>query len=319
MLIKPSLYDDLIILPDVESLDEAPMSVEIFSHDDPDEAPMLVEMRFPDRPVPPPPPPPVEHPNEAPKLVEMWSQNGPNEAPTYLDIRYLDELVPPLPLPPPNEAPMLEEIWLHDEPVPSSPVEPPEAPVLVEIWLNNGPNEAPMLVDSLYCDGLLAPPVLPPVDPTDEKPVVTLHDVPVYPPHVEPPNEAQDFDAIVSALASHHLGDVQRTVSWWLMNHGTEQPRNRLTGHFYDVVESEDIDILDYLLDMEVPFTLLQIEIAIRKKSIPMLDMFLRHGWDINEPGSWTTPPLLRYSERIQDICNSLTIAYLGSRFRTRI
>ena len=226
MLIKTGFDDESVALPDVHFQDEGSMSVEIISHYDPSEAPMLVEMHPPNGPVPPPPP---------------------------------------------SEAPMVEDIWLYDEPVDSPHIEPP-----------------------------------------DEAPLVVLLDEPVEPPHVEPRNEAQDFDAIVSAIASRHLSEVQLTFSWWRMHHGTEHSRNRLTEYLIEVVENEDIDILDYLLHQGVPFELLQIEIAIQKKSIPMLDIFLRHGWDINEPESWTTPPWLRYLERVHNTYNLLTTAYLG-------
>jgi len=231
MLIKPSLYDDLIVLPDVESPDEAPMSVEILSHDDPDEAPMLVEMGPLDRPVAPPPPPPVGPSSEAPMLAEIWIHEDPNDAPIFIEIRPLEGLVPSPPPPPPNEASMQEEIWLYDEPVPP-----------------------------------------PPVEHSDEVSLVLLLDEPVEAPNVEPPNEAQDFDAIVSAFASRNPGDVQLTFSWWRMHHGTEDSWNRLTDHLTEVVENEDIDILDYLLHQGVPFTLRQIEKAVQIESIFMPD-----------------------------------------------
>ncbi|KEQ75447.1 ankyrin [Aureobasidium namibiae CBS 147.97] len=266
---------------------------------------MLIKTSFDDETVvlpdtpPPPPPLPVESQSEAPALVEIWIYDDPNEALMLVERHPPNRSVAPPPPPPLDEAPMLEDIWLHDD--------PDEAPMLVEWHPPDGsvapppppPFGAPMLEEIWLYDEPVPPP---PVEPRDESPVVILHGVPVDPPHVESPDEAQDFDAIVSALASRHLGEVQLTFSWWRMHHDTEYSRNRLTGHLTEGIEHEDIDILDYLLQQGVPFTLRQIEPAIRKKSISMLDMFLRHGWDINEPESWSTPPLLRRALSNEDL-----------------
>lgn len=120
-----------------------------------------------------------------------------------------------------------------------------------------------------------------------------VHDDIAALPDIGPSTETQDFDAVVLALASHDLSDVRLTVSWLMLN-GSKQSRDRLTDSLTLVIENMDIDILQYLLDQGIPFTLRQVEIAVRKESIPMLNMFLRHGWNINEPASWTRPPLLR-------------------------
>lgn len=201
--------------------------------------------------------------------AEIRFNDEPVALPDYeVEIRFLDD--PP-------------EIHFHDEPVALPEYEP-------EIRFLDGPVEIFFHGErvDLRSHGV-------PLPPRGSEVEVWFHDEPVALPDIEPSNEAQDFDAIASALASHNLDDVQLAVSWWLTHYGTEHSRDELTRYLAQAVRNGDIDILDYLLHQEVPFTLHQVGIAIRRKSITMLDMFLRYGWDINEPQSWTTPPLLRY------------------------
>lgn len=60
-------------------------------------------------------------------------------------------------------------------------------------------------------------------------------------------------------------------------------------------VLSESQDLVRTLLDAGVPACLSNVKPAIEQKSLPILSLFLQHGWNINEREDWCLPPLLSW------------------------
>ncbi|KAK3703395.1 hypothetical protein LTR37_014501 [Vermiconidia calcicola] len=52
-------------------------------------------------------------------------------------------------------------------------------------------------------------------------------------------------------------------------------------------------DLVRMLLGAGVPASMVNEQAAIKQKSLPMLSLFLQHGWDINEEEAWCLPSLL--------------------------
>lgn len=58
-------------------------------------------------------------------------------------------------------------------------------------------------------------------------------------------------------------------------------------------VTSGNESIVRKLLSLGVPFMSEDIDIAVSHNAKNLLELFVQHGWDINKPFAWNSPPLL--------------------------
>lgn len=107
----------------------------------------------------------------------------------------------------------------------------------------------------------------------------------------------EDINALRREVRAGNLQGVQNTFSDWL----EDDPSNiSKMGCFYlcigDAVECGQNEILTYLLSEGIPLNILEVSLAIRRKQRRALEIFIAHGWNINEPRTDRDPPLLRYA-----------------------
>jgi hypothetical protein len=67
----------------------------------------------------------------------------------------------------------------------------------------------------------------------------------------------------------------------------------QLIGALHGAVQHDHPHIADYLLSKGVPAEMRFYQFAVQKKSYQMLEVFLKHKWDINQQVSYCKPPLL--------------------------
>ena len=108
--------------------------------------------------------------------------------------------------------------------------------------------------------------------------------------------ESEDRRALLSAISSRNLSNVQRAFARWQ----SKDPRTRIRIELFgtglaQAIEIGHISIVTYLLSRGVPFNLDQVQMAIWTKSQPILDLLLDYGWEINQPIDEKNPPFLRY------------------------
>lgn len=58
-------------------------------------------------------------------------------------------------------------------------------------------------------------------------------------------------------------------------------------------VTSKNESIVRKLLSLSMPFMSEDIDIAVSHNAKNLLELFVQHGWDINKPFGWNSPPLL--------------------------
>lgn len=61
-------------------------------------------------------------------------------------------------------------------------------------------------------------------------------------------------------------------------------------------IQHENLEIVQFLLNEDVAQGDLPIESAVRQQAKGVLELFLQHGWDINQPMRRNEPPALRYA-----------------------
>ncbi|OBT73412.1 hypothetical protein VF21_08108 [Pseudogymnoascus sp. 05NY08] len=109
-----------------------------------------------------------------------------------------------------------------------------------------------------------------------------------------------NINALRREIRAGNLQGVQNTFSDWL-----EDDLSNISkmGNFYlcigDAVECSQHEILTYLLSEGIPLDILEVSLAIRRKERRALEIFIAHGWNINEPRTNRDPPLL--SQAIKD------------------
>lgn len=123
----------------------------------------------------------------------------------------------------------------------------------------------------------------------------TPWELPVFEP-VEESTQRLDSDSDDDRFAPGDVHDLLQT--------GTN-PRD-LQAYLTKAARAAQEDVVEMLLSVGVPVSLTAVKAAIAKESIPMLSLFLKHGWDINEEEQWCIPSLLSYV-RFEVLQTSLT------------
>jgi hypothetical protein len=107
-------------------------------------------------------------------------------------------------------------------------------------------------------------------------------------------SSSMDLEALEFAVITGDSAHVQTLLSTW-PEQGTEnQPMSSLKKFLVDAIGAKDLRIVELLLAKRTLFDLSHVQLAIEMKSIPILQSFLEHGWNINESVDWATPPTLR-------------------------
>ncbi|RLM00455.1 hypothetical protein CFD26_106099 [Aspergillus turcosus] len=128
-------------------------------------------------------------------------------------------------------------------------------------------------------------------------PSFTPRSVEHYPP--------KEVTPLANASASGDFDTVQRILGSYLAN---RSPESYTLQEFWPVlltaIAYDRPEIVSYLLDVGIPLSLVHIQQATETKSAAISDVFLRHGWNINEPLSETQPPALAFVVQDWDITN---------------
>lgn len=111
-----------------------------------------------------------------------------------------------------------------------------------------------------------------------------------YSEHYSP----KEVTSLVNACVSEDFDSVQNIFKSYLMN---RSPENHELHTFWPVlltaVTHNCPKIVSHLLDLGLPLVSMHVEQAIKTKSTAIFDVFLQHGWKINEQLSETKPPAL--------------------------
>lgn len=101
----------------------------------------------------------------------------------------------------------------------------------------------------------------------------------------------RSYDRLVSASASGDLDSVTTLLRLWKpMKNGDQRMELIL-----DVaVKNQHFGVISYLLDKEEPVTRVHTRSAVHAQSVKTLQMFLDHGWDINNRWYPYTMPTIR-------------------------
>jgi hypothetical protein len=111
-----------------------------------------------------------------------------------------------------------------------------------------------------------------------------------------PSANREDINALRRVVRAGDLQGVQNTFSDWL----EDDPTNVLKiSSFYlcieDAVQCDQYEILTYLLSQGILLDILDVAMAVRRKKRRALEIYMTHGWNINDPRTDLQPPLLRY------------------------
>jgi hypothetical protein len=117
-----------------------------------------------------------------------------------------------------------------------------------------------------------------------------LGDPPPMVPYVEPPVIGQ----LTEASASGNLTEVQAILSQFLAQPApTDFELDHLVGALDKAVKNNHVKVASYLLSQGIPMNVGLFRHATQVKSYEMLQLFLDHGWNINQQLSYTKPPPL--------------------------
>ena len=108
-------------------------------------------------------------------------------------------------------------------------------------------------------------------------------------------------EEVVNASASGQLPTLQSLIEKWLAMEDPNPPRDDavhgplspFSSALSYAIRNEHLDIIGYLLDKGIRITRgASVAAVVDVKSIPVLQTFLDHGWDINESPRFGCPPL---------------------------
>lgn len=109
----------------------------------------------------------------------------------------------------------------------------------------------------------------------------------------EPPEEVVQLEA---ASASGDIKAVEAVFqSQWLEKAQVDRIHiDRFASSLVMAMTYNHVSVASYLLSVGVSMNISHFTLAMEMKSYAFLQLFLDHGWDINEPISWATPgPLM--------------------------
>jgi ankyrin repeat protein len=126
------------------------------------------------------------------------------------------------------------------------------------------------------------------------------------PPYYARPRPEQ-VDICYRAACEGDLDTLKKQASQLLNNPeaaSVEQPHPAwLCDSLAEAIRRQDIEMVQFLLDMNVANGDLPVEVAVRSRAFKVLDLFLQRGWDINQPMGRNEPSVLRYN------CQSLIVS----------
>ncbi|KFY84560.1 hypothetical protein V500_09205 [Pseudogymnoascus sp. VKM F-4518 (FW-2643)] len=104
----------------------------------------------------------------------------------------------------------------------------------------------------------------------------------------------KDIMALRREIRTGNLHRVQNAFSDWLEDDDTNILKIRsLYVCIGDAIECGEHEILTYLLSEGIPLDILDVSLAIRRNGRRALEVFIAHGWNINDPFTNRDPPLL--------------------------
>jgi hypothetical protein len=124
----------------------------------------------------------------------------------------------------------------------------------------------------------------------------------------------EPVDLCYRAACDGDLDAVKEHV--WQLLHNPEfssgEPRPAwLFASLSEAIRQKNIKMVQFLLDENVSDGDLPIENAVRGRAFEILELFLRYGWDINQPMGRNEPSALRYY--LQSLLMSLLLTYMFS------
>lgn len=117
---------------------------------------------------------------------------------------------------------------------------------------------------------------------------------PVPHPGFKTPEPPPEIGQLIIASATGDLAAAQAIFSQWRAKPITDRiEKRRFVVALAAAVNNQHVPVISYLLAQGVPLNIGMFVCATKLKSIAMLQLFLDHGWDINEPIDRITPPPL--------------------------
>jgi hypothetical protein len=94
--------------------------------------------------------------------------------------------------------------------------------------------------------------------------------------------------------------DILKEQAWQLLHNRevplAEEPHPAwLYRSLSEAIQQDNIEMVQFLLDENVANGDLPAEVAVRSRAFEVLELFLRLGWDINQPMGRNRPSVLRY------------------------
>jgi len=104
----------------------------------------------------------------------------------------------------------------------------------------------------------------------------------------------QEVEDVQTAIVSRSLEAVKEAFSKWVGRDATDRcDIGRFVVCLHEAIKLNDASTLSYLVSENIPFDKHHISHAVELKSTSLLQVFLNNGWNINEPISSSTPPIL--------------------------
>lgn len=100
-------------------------------------------------------------------------------------------------------------------------------------------------------------------------------------------------------ISSGNMEGFNATLSKLRGSLDNETFQAKLTPLLREAVETNSFQVVHFFLENHVPMNSQFVLRATMNTSYQTLEVFLNHGWDINTPLDWVTPPALAYVDLI--------------------
>lgn len=112
-------------------------------------------------------------------------------------------------------------------------------------------------------------------------------------PRPPPPPKCDQLDEIEKAASEGDLSTIQRIFDQLRGTPAGDYWIPRQTGSLSRAVRNRHTDVVEYLLSQGSSPTVNLAKIATDNNDTAVLELFLKHRWDINEQLGWCDPPVL--------------------------
>lgn len=102
-----------------------------------------------------------------------------------------------------------------------------------------------------------------------------------------------NFEALEFAVIIGDSSQVRALLSSWPQQGSNDQSTHSLTKLLIHAIEAKDTRVVKSILATKMPFNLGHVQLAIETKADAILQLFLDHGWNINECIDWASPQTL--------------------------